>query len=159
MRGHRFAKTLVCKGFGAKKSVLHRRYFRLFQNGKSVQNVKNQFFHQLSWRGIGVVQTLTFGIYFSNFRNYLHHFHSGVISESRHVVLRSPWISQLQPVSNSLLALFLRRIIGDHQILEITEEHWEKLVDVACLGIIVKIFYYLISLENIAIDNGILKLE
>ena len=64
---------------------------RVRKGGILVQNVKNQFLHQLPRTRIWVVQTFTFGIYFTYLGNYLHHFHSRVISHTRHIVLRSPW--------------------------------------------------------------------
>ena len=55
-----------------------------------VQNVKNQFLHELPWRGIGVIQTLTFGVCFPDLGDNLHHLQSGIVSHTCHVVLGSP---------------------------------------------------------------------
>ena len=85
---------LVSNKLGTKKASL-----RDAQSGKnsgilrrfSVQNIKNQLFHQVTRRRICVVYTLTFGINFPNFGNYLQRFHSGVISHAGHIVLDSPY--------------------------------------------------------------------
>ena len=80
--------------FGTKKAFARNAVFRNSRAEKGsflVQNVKNQFLHQLSWRGIGVVQTLTFSIYLAYLTDDLHHLACCVVSHARHVVLRSPW--------------------------------------------------------------------
>ena len=76
-----------------KKALLKSAKIENSRTGKTdflVQNVKNQFLHKLPWRGIGVVQTLTFGVYFPDLGDNLHHLQSGIVSHTYHVVLGSP---------------------------------------------------------------------
>ena len=124
-----------------------------------MQNEEEKLFHQLSWRRIWVSYTLTFGVNLPYHINYLHHFCCREISHACHVVFCCPWRTQFQPLRQRLWTVFLRTIIGHHQILEIIEDHWEKAVDAACLGIAVKIIYYLICLENIAVHYGVAQFE
>ena len=124
-----------------------------------MQNEEEKLFHQLSGRRVWVSYALTFGVSLPNHINYLHHFCCREISHARHVVFCSPRRTQFQPLCQRLWTVFLRAIICHHQILEIIEEHWEKTVDAACLRIAVKIIYYLICLENIAVHYGVAQLE
>ena len=47
----------------------------------------------------------------------------------------------------------------DHEILEEIEEQREKGIDASCLRIVVKIFDYLVSLEDISADDGCPELK
>ena len=83
----------VYRVFSIKKALQKSAKIGNSRTGKTdflVQNVKNQFLHELPWRGIGVVQTLTFGVYFPNLGDNLHHLQSGIVSHTCHVVLGSP---------------------------------------------------------------------
>ena len=56
---------LFYRHLGTKKALTGSAFFeysRVEKRRKLVQNVKNQFFHQLASRGIGVIQTLTFSV-------------------------------------------------------------------------------------------------
>lgn len=67
-RVENWLNPLILQGFRPKKALTKSAIFRNSSNGnraKLVQNVKNQFFHQLPWRGIWIVETLTFRIYFA----------------------------------------------------------------------------------------------
>ena len=92
--GPEIAQTAsVYRVFSIKKALLKSAKIENSRMGKTdflVQNVKNQFLHELPWRGIGVVQTLTFGIYFSNLGNNLHHLQSSIVPHTSHVVFGSP---------------------------------------------------------------------
>ena len=92
--GAEIARTSFVYGvFSIKKALLKSAKIENSRTGKTdflVQNVKNQFLHKLPWRGIGVVQTLTFGVYFPDLGDNLHHLQSGIVSHTCHVVLSSP---------------------------------------------------------------------
>ena len=92
--GAEIARTSFVYGvFSIKKALLKSAKIensRMEKTDFLVQNVKNQFLHKLPWRGIGVVQTLTFGVYFPNLGDNLHHLQSGIVSHTCHVVLGSP---------------------------------------------------------------------
>ena len=92
--GAEIARTSFVYGvFSIKKALLKSAKIENSRTGKSdflVQNVKNQFFHELPWRGIWVIQTLTFGVYFSNLGNNLHHLQSSIVPHTSHVVFGSP---------------------------------------------------------------------
>ena len=124
-----------------------------------MQDEEKQLFHQFSRRCIRVIYALTFGVSLSNSINYLHHFCCREISHARHIVFCRPWRAQFEPLRDALLALSIWAIIGDHQVLEIIEEHWEKAVDRTSLRITVKIIYYLICLKHIPIDDGVAQFE
>ena len=70
---------LFYRQLGTKKALTKSAIFansRVSESLNLVQNVKNQFLHKLSSRGIWVVQTLTFGVNLAYLRNYPHHLHS-----------------------------------------------------------------------------------
>jgi len=70
---------LFYRQLGTKKALTKSAIFansRVSESLNLVQNVKNQFLHKFSSRGIWVVQTLTFGVNLAYLRNYPHHLHS-----------------------------------------------------------------------------------
>ena len=124
-----------------------------------MQNKENKLFHKVSHRCIWVIQALTFGINLSNFRYYLHCFQCTIIFRTCNIIFHSPSTMQIQILRNSIFSGFIWSIICNHQILKVTKEQREKCKDRASLWIIVKIFYYLICLENITVHYRVAKFE
>ena len=83
-----------------------------------MQNEKNQLFHEFSLARIWIIYAFSARIDLSHFRNYLHRFHSAVVSHARYVVSCSPSRSQIQMLRDSIFVRPIGRIKCKHEILE-----------------------------------------
>lgn len=90
-----------------------------------VENEENELLHQLSSGRIWVVQSLTFGINLSHFRNDLHNLQSRVVFETCHILLCEPCALDFQPLYKCILVALLWTIVCNHQILEVRKEQRE----------------------------------
>ena len=91
-----------------------------------VQNEEDQLLHKLVLRGIRVVQTLAFGVNFSHFENYLESFRCREIPHTYHIVFHSPHTLHFKVCGKCSFVVSRRRIIGNHQVLEVSEQHRQK---------------------------------
>ena len=108
---------------------------------------------------MNVVNTLTFGINFSYFVYNEQRLHCSIVSHARHIVACGPRRLQIELCCHRLFTGPVRCIERHHEVLEVREQQRQERIDTSSLWIFVKIFYYLISLENIPFDDCCLQFE
>ena len=78
-----------------------------------VQNKEDKLLHKISIRGVLVVQTLTFGINFSYFRQNHKSLHRCVVAHTRTVVLYTPHRLELHISRKRIIIVTIRCIISN----------------------------------------------